>query len=302
MAIYFDGKILEPKANGSKLEQRYYKERGEVKELLDKFKDPDGKSSALLFSRDFKKIWNTKGTTYKPAPPIAIPMNINIQDEDLGTVEIRYASRTPTKTKNGVMWNHENRSIIHEGMAITDKQIDLAWFILKASNVVEKGILKIVDKQAEYEGSFKDMARQASVVNAIFDKNLTLEAILEIAALVPTESPISGSTREEVAMKLWTVVENGEKKKQPYNFDSVLKAIAKVKKSNGKAALDGQETASVTLSDGEELEVARLKCPTTYSMEQMFKKAAELNFPTEGLDRDLLYSVIKHKLAEAGQK
>jgi hypothetical protein len=37
-------------------------------------------------------------------------------------------------------------------------------------------------------------------------------------------------------------------------------------------------------------------------MEQMIKKANELNFPTEGLDKDLLYSVIKHKLAEAGAK
>ena len=302
MAIYFDGKILEPKKDGTKLEQRYFKEREEVKELLSKFKDPDGKSSTLLFSRDFEKIWDTKKKTYKPAPPIAIPMNVNLQDEDLGTVEIRYASRTPTKTKNGIMWNHESGSIIHEGMAITDKQLDLAWFILKASNVVEKGIVKIVDRQAEYEGSFKDMARQAEVVNAIFDKTLTLQTILEIAALVPTEVPISGTSKEEVATKLWTVVQAGEQGKKAYNFDSVLKAIAKVKKANGKAANEGQETVEVSLTNGEVLNVARLKCPPTYTMEAMFKKATELNFPTEGLDKDLLYSVIKHKLAEAGNK
>ena len=301
MAIYFDGKILEPKQSGSKLEQRYYKEREEVKQLLAKFKNTDGRS-ALLFSRDFRKIWDTKKRTYKPAPPIAIPMNINLQDEDLGTVEIRYASRTPTKTKNGIMWNHEGVSIIREGMAITDKQLDLAWFILKASSVVEKGIVKIVDKQAEYEGSFKDMERQADVVSAIFDKNLTLETILEIAALIPTESPVSGHSREEVATKLWTIVQAGEKGRKAYNFDSVLKAIAKVKKVNGKAATEGQETVEVGLANGEVLNVKRIACPINVTMEKLLVRSTELNFPTEGLDKDLIYSVIKHKLAEAGQK
>jgi hypothetical protein len=293
--------MIEPKKDGTKLERRIFEEFEDVRVLLGKFKAPDG-SSTMQLSRDFNKIWDTTKTRYKPAPTIAIPQNIGMYDPDLGTIEVRYASTPPTKTKSGISWGRESKFMLREGMSISDKQIDLAWFILKASKVVENGILKVVDKQAEYEGSFKDMARQADVVAAIFDKNLTLETILEIAALVPTESPVGGASREEVAMKLWTIVESGEKNKKVYNFDSALKAIAKVKKANGAAATDGKEVVEVGLVNGEVLSIARLKCPVTYSMEQMIKKANELNFPTEGLDKDLLYSVIKHKLAEAGQK
>lgn len=302
MAIYLsDGKMIEPKKDGSRLEKRLFEEFEEVRTILGKFKEPDG-SSTMILSRDFNKIWDTTKTRYKPAPSMAIPQNIGMYDPDLGTIEVRYASTPPTRTKNGISWGRESKFIIREGISVNDKQIDLAWFILKASKVVENGILKVVDKQAEYEGSFEDMARQADVVKAIFDKNLTLEAILEIAALVPTESPIGGASREEVAMKLWTVVQSGEKTKKAYNFNSVLKAIAKVKKVNGKASTEGQETVEVNLVNGEVLDVKRIPCPINMTMEKLLVKSTELNFPTEGLDKDLIYSVIKHKLAEAGQK
>lgn len=297
MAIYFDGKILEPKESGTSLERKYFEELKDVKNLFARFKKPGQKESVILFSRDFKKIYNRTKTSYKPAPPIAIPMNVSVYDPSLGSIEIRYSKRPPVKAGNNLIWSRDGDSLMFETMSLTDKQLDLAWFLLKASDYVEKGIIKLVDKDLEFEGTFDSIKRQADAASLLFNDNVTLENLEVIASILFPKGEIGGyDSAKELATKIWNMVTIGENNKRAYNYDALIKAATKAGRASKKEDR-AQEVITVSLSEDEELTVPLLICPPKTKNETLFEKAESLGIPTDaGLSRDVLYSLIKFKL------
>ncbi len=302
MAIYFDGKILEPKENGSSLEQKYFNELKDVKDLFGKFRKPGQKESVLLFSRDFKKTYNRSKTSYKPAPPIAIPMNVSVYDPQMGSIEIRYSKRPPVKAGNNLIWSRDGDSLMFETMSITDKQLDLAWFLLKASDYVEKGILKLVDKELEFEGKYESILKQTEVASAIFNHDAngdpSLERLELIASILFPNNEIGHyDSAKELATKIWNLIVIGEANKKSYNYNSALKAAEKAKKTLAKEKPVAAENITVTLPDGEDVTFPLLVCPPKTKNETLFERAESVGLPGDmGLSRDVLYSLIKYKL------
>lgn len=296
MAIYFNNLILEPKANGTALEKRYYEELQEVKGLFEKFKKSANANGGLTFSREFKKVYNRNKTSWKPAPPIAIPMNVNIYDPQMGSVEIRYSKSPPIKTGNNLMWNRGQESLIFETLTVRKDQLDLAWFLLYASDFVKKGTIKLVDKEAEYEGTVGEMKLQLEAQKVIFDEGVTYEKLEAISVLMFPNGDVQSDTgsKAELATKLWKAVIVNEKNKLPRGYKDLIAAAEKVEKQFAKEE-SSTEDITVTLANGEELTVPLQRCPLKISTEKLHARAKELDFPIDGLSRDIIFSIIKYK-------
>ena len=297
MAIYFNEKILEPKADGSSLQRRYYREKKEVEALFEKFRK-NGAPSVLMFRRDFVKKYNTKKTSYKPAPPVAVPANVHVYDDELGAVEIRYSKTPPIKSGKKLVWTADKDFMLSEVFTINEKNIDLAWFFLKASNYVTKGIVKLVDKDLEFKGSFSEVKRQMEASRILFDDDVTMERIETLAELVlPKEMKIEADTKEEYATKLWDIIVAGEKSRKEYNYDALMEANKKISKAQAADYVDKtkKQLILIVLADGREVTVPEVKCPPKTKEETLEERAAAHGFPTEGLTRDEIYSLIKYK-------
>lgn len=304
MAIYFNERLLEPKPNGTALERRYARERDEVKELFDKFRKPGVKDSSILFGRSWKKVWNNKKTSYKPAPPIAIPMNVHIYDDELGSVEIRYSKRPPIRSGNKIVWPSDSESLVFEQKSVSEQRLDFAWFLLKASNYVEQGIIKLIDKEAEYAGTFSSIKRQLEASKMIFDDNATLDRIKAIADIVlPKKMAVKGDTKEEVATRFWEIIVKGSETNKAYNYEAVIEAgkkLSEAKAEEHKEKVD-KNLISVETADGNTYNVPEIKCPTRTKKETLELRAEDVGVPVEGLDRDELYSLIRFKEAELSE-
>jgi hypothetical protein len=302
MAIYFDSKVLEPKADGTALQQKYYRERNEIKDLFKRFRKNGDKEGHLILTRDYHKVWNTKKTSYKPAPPIAIPMNISMGDPELGAIQIRYSDSPPIKTDKKLVWGAVKKGIINENLFIPEKDIDFAWYIIKATSFIEDGIFRIVDKKAEYEGKFSEMKKQMDASRIIFDEDVTLERLETLADLVlPSTMKVTADEQEEYAAKFWDIIKAGEQAGKTYNYDALIEADKKVSKAQAADYIDksGGEVISVSLDDGRTLSVPFVKCHFRIKDETLKEKADELNIPVKGITKDELYSVIKYEEAKA---
>ena len=297
MAIYFNDLILEPKVNGTSLQRRYYQEREELRQLFQKFKRKGDKEGTLTFTRDFNKVYNSRKTSYKPAPPIAIPYNVNIYDPEMGSVEIRYSRRPPIKNGQNLMWPRDQESLIGETLSVTEQRLDYAWFLMKASPFVNNGIIKLVDRQLEYEGTFAQIRKQKDVTNILFDDNISLETLQGIATIVWPSGEVDGDSKEELATKMWNRIQEGEKNKKKYNYDALIAAHGKFAEATAKSTTPEAELTLVTLPDGTEVEVKMLTCPKNMGDEKLYAKAAEFGVPVEGLSRNIIYSLVKQKMA-----
>lgn len=297
MAIYFNDLILEPKVNGTSLQRRYYQEREELRQLFQKFKRKGEKEATLTFTRDFNKVYNSRKTSYKPAPPIAIPYNVNIYDPEMGSVEIRYSRRPPIKNGQHLMWPRDQESLIGETLSVSEQRLDYAWFLMKASPFVNNGIIKLVDRQVEYEGTFAQIRKQKDVTNILFDDNITLETLQGIASILWPSGEVDGDSKEELATKMWNRVQEGEKNKKAHNFDALIAAYGKFAEAVSKDTSDASKLTLVTLPDGSEVEVEIVSCPKKISDEQLSEGALKYGIPTEGLSRNIIFSLIKQKKA-----
>lgn len=298
MAIYFNDKILEPKANGTSLERKYYQELGEVKKLFARFKR-DAEKGSLTFSRDFRKVYNNSKTSYKPAPPIAIPMNASMYDPEIGSIEIRYSRRPPIKSGQNTIWQRDQDSMVFETMTIDEQRADLVWFLLYASDFIKKGIVKLVDKEVEYEGTVEKMKKQMDASFAIFSEDVTYDKLKTIADLVYPKGELAArtTTQTELSAKLWSLVLVNEEQNNPGGFDALIKAAKQVEEMESqKPVSEDSEKITIELVTGESFEVPYMKCPTRRSNKELKEKAVELGIADEGLTRDMLYSLIKHKM------
>ena len=294
MAIYFNDLILEPKEDGTSLQKRYHAELKNVKSLFAKFRR--GKAEGVLtFGREYRKVYNTKKTSFKPAPPIAIPMNVNLYDDQLGSVEIRYSKRPPIRNGKSLTWPRDQESLIFENLTISEQRLDLAWFILYASDFVKRGVIKLIDKEVEYEGTVDKMKKQLEVSSIIFSDDTTLETLQVIADLAfKGQINLTTNSKAEMASKMWSLISVNETNKKAGGYDDFLKTAAKVEakleKTESKA-----DNIDIELINGEKYNVPILKCPPSISNEKLQAKAVEYNVPSEGLSRDVLYSIIKSK-------
>jgi hypothetical protein len=181
---------------------------------------------------------------------------------------------------------------------INEKNIDLAWFFLKASNYVTKGIVKLVDKDLEFKGSFSEVKRQMEASRILFDDDVTMERIETLAELVlPKEIKIEADTKEEYVTKLWDIIVAGEKSRKEYNYDALMEANKKISKAQAADYVDKtkKQLILIVLADGREVTVPEVKCPPKTKEETLEERAAAHGFPTEGLTRDEIYSLIKYK-------
>jgi len=304
MAIYFNDLILEPKEDGNSLQKRYFKERQEVKDLFEKFRKKGSKESYLVFTRDFPKKYNTKKTSYKPAPPIGLPMSANLYDEQYGSVQVRYSPSPPARLGKKVVWPRVDESVIFETLAISENKLDLAWFLLKASGYVKNGILKVVDEKLEHVGDFNKVKKEIDAAQCLFGDNVTLDNLETIATLLfPKGEVISDGDKESLATKLWTYVSAGEKNKKPYNFDALIATAKKVTKAkseiaNQKSMESGENVVTVELTNGDVITVPLLKCPPATTKEKLAAKVEELQIPIDvNQKNDLVYSIVKYYLS-----
>lgn len=301
MAIYFNDKLLEPKVNGTALEKRYYHEREEVKGIFDKFRKPGQKDAAILFGREWKKTWNSKKTSYKPIPPIMLPSNVHIYDNEMGSVEIRYSRRPPIRSGSRVVWTSDKDLMFNEIKSVSEQRLDFAWFLLKASDYVEKGIIKLIDKQAEYAGTFDSIKKQLEASKTIFDDDVTIEKVKAIAEIVlPKNITVTGDTKEEVATRFWEMVVKGTEQKKAYNYDAVIAAgerLSNAKLEEFKELVD-KNLITVETKDGKTYNIPGIKCPARMKQENLELRAEDLDILFEGLDRDELYSLVRFKEAE----
>lgn len=227
MAIYINGKMLDPKKDGSSMEKKYYNDLEELKVLFAKFKKGDA-PAVLVFKREWAKKWNNSGTSYKPAPPINIPLRAGYYDKDGGgAIDIRYSESYPDNINGKLRWNKPTETI-YEMYSVTENQMDLAWFLLRASKFFEKGVLKLVDVGVEIEAKWDTMTLQADVSIAL--KNITEDELAKVYVyfLNGKYSYIETESVKVNAMRLWDTAIIDAKNDMPETMTALKEAIDKV--------------------------------------------------------------------------
>lgn len=300
MAIYFNNKILEPKPDGNSLERRYHEELKEVKKTFDLFRKRGETKSTLIFTRDFNKVWNSKKTTYKPAPPIALPLVSNIYVSDMGSVQIRYSKEPPLINDRGRMIWRTGSEIISDIKPISEDEMDLAWFIIHATSYLKRGIIKLVNKKVEFDKDFSKMRIQAKPYAMLFSEDRTEEELLNVVSnLFPPDTIKYENGISELAVKIWETVRVAENVGHPWGYAELEKAI--MKEINKKADKQEVSVISVKQENGKEKEVAipLLKAPINRKKEDLIKEAGELGIEVNSdMTNNFIYSLIQaHKLS-----
>jgi len=304
MAIYFNDKILAPNTGGNTLEKRYAKELPEVKEVFDLFRRKGQEKSTLIFRRDFEKVYNRKKTSWKPAPPVALPMVANVYLEDLGSVQVRYSKEPPT-IQDGKKRYREADRMFDEITSISENEMDLAWFLLKATSYVDKGILKLENRKLEFDNKFDAIKRQAKPFALLFSDNRTREELIEVADIIFDEGGVNPDGNvSELAVSIWDKVKDGDARNKSYNYDSLYKALTrnnKGKTNQGQVVkiakednADGDESGE---GKGVTIEGGMLKAPAGVLKKDLVLKATAigLDIDEEEMTRDFIYTMIKNK-------
>ena len=294
MAIYINGKQLEPKKDGSSMEKKYYEDMQELKGLFNKFRKGT-EPSVLIFKRDFAKKWNNKGTTFKPAPPIAIPLRTSYYDRDgAGAIDIRYSASPPENINGKLRWA-KSMETIYEMYTVNENQSDLAWFLFKASRFFDKGVLKLVDTGVEIEAKWDKMTVQADVVKALFSETIDEDQLAKIyhyfidGKYVYSES----QTIKENAMRLWDIALsdsiNGK--------NQLMKPL--------KDAIDKALKISAPVVEGwvnvEGIDYPVLPMPEGWQKKHILSEAESYginDLPIRPLKNEVLYSILQAKIKQ----
>ena len=295
MAIYFNDRILEPLENGNSLEKRYFKELKEVKRVFDTFRKKGEVKSMLIFEREFNKVWNSRKTTYKPCPPIALPMVSNIYVDDLGSVQVRYSKDPPIYNNNRLVWR-KGSEMFDELRAISEDEMDFAWFILKATNYVEKGILKLVNKKNEFNRDFEKLKIQARPYALLFADERTEEELLNVVADMFPENVIfyEGSGIGELSLKIWEAVKIADANGSPWGYVELEQTLQKeidknITRKEKSIKIVKQESG---LED-EDIPVEMVKAPVGRKKDDLLKEAEEIGLPVNPtMTNNLIWSMI----------
>ena len=131
MAIYYQDLALVPNEEGTELEQLYAEGLEEINKI---FKENNG--HIVLKRRDARLVWDKDNISYKPVPPVSIPVEIPMYLEKVGAINVRYSKSPPQRSGEKMVTYPGNRVFIYESFILTEKEKDLAWLLLLVSNFV----------------------------------------------------------------------------------------------------------------------------------------------------------------------
>lgn len=282
MAIYLNDAMLKPDPKGNKLEREYHAGLQKVNDLFEKFKVEGNDAAYLQIARkDAPYVLSMTSGKRKKVPPIALPATIPFYDDEMGAVTIRYSTAPPQRTPNNTFTWTTKYIQFREMLTLTDKQKDLAWFLLFASNLVQKGIYQLVDIKSQYEGTFNDILTKKNVIDAITANDADL--LKMVASTFISESLVT-LDRKELVGRVYEWLEKTKK------WDLVWGSIEHF---NSKRKLS---TSNLSELEYEGEQVIVTACPASVSQKELIDQAKELNIKitTPPQRKDILYSLIEH--------
>lgn len=290
MAIYLDDKILKADPKGQKLEREYAAGLSQVEELFNRFRIKGNKNSYIQITRDFVGDRQFSMTTnkVKKLSPMALPVEVPWYDDEIGATLIRYSPNPPTRNSEGKLTWTMKYLEFNETLTITDRQKDLAWFLLFASNLVRNGVYKMVDNQSEYEGTLQEIIIKKNVVDAI--TGVDEELIRTIARKFMVEYT-DNVELTELSVRLHNTLERG--KKWVEAFDEVKKL--------GNAKVLKKENISAVEFNGKPVNM--LHCPEEVKYPELKSRAldCEIKLTVPPQTKDMLWSLINHIESEKKQ-
>lgn len=233
MAIYYEDKVLHPNENGGELEKIYAEGMKEIEALYKKH------NGSLTLRQDVELVSDTTGTSFKPVPPTSLPHTVHFNLDQLGSVSIRYSKSSPTKQDKAVIYPTE-RLWIQEALPLDKTQKDLAWFLIKASNMVrddndpatKNRILYIEDIEKRDTNRADDIRRFMKLDAMLLDENSEIfnrEALLKLADRFGME--VSAGTTVALALAIRDKVAEADKKNNPMlNVKLFIEAAEKMMK------------------------------------------------------------------------
>lgn len=282
MAIYINDKVLKANPQGTKIEREYDEGIKKVTALFERFRNKNSKTAYIQITRkEEQKILSINTKKVKRLPTIALPVEIPYYDDEIGATTIRYATSNPIKNQHGNFTWATKYIEFQETLTITDKQKDLAWFLIFASNLIKKGIYQLVDSQAKYEGSYNEILQKHNVIQEL--NNGDDELVRHIARMFINEN-VAEIDRKEVIVKLHLIFDTRK------IWGDVLGEIKKYK----SPAVLNKENISGLKYNGED--VIMEECPEFIKMAQLRADANLLGIKltTPPQTKDVLYSLIQH--------
>jgi len=293
MAIYIDGVQLVPKATGTSMEKKYYNDLQELKKLFDKFRRGTAPAT-LLFKREWARQWNEAKTSWKPCPPMAIPLRASYYDSGFdgvqgsGAIDIRYSASPPDKVSGKLRWN-KSHEMIYEIYTVDEKHSDLAWFFFKASNFFEKGVLKLIDEEVEIQAKWDTVALQADVAIAL--RNISEDELAQVYVyfLGGIFSYDEAQPVKANSMRIWDLAILQAKNGNTEAMNSLKQALDKVVKSE-PVAKDGS-----IIIDGTEYPI--LPLPEGWTLKNINQEAENygIELPKKILKNEIKYSILMAK-------
>jgi hypothetical protein len=314
MGVYFEDKLLRAKEDGDELEQMYYEG---LKEIEQEFKKKGG---VIVLRREHEEKKDTTGTNSMPAPPIALPVTVPMYVDSLGAINVRYSKSSPQKTNDGkTIIYPSSRLFVYENLILTERDKDLAWFMLKATSFIEKdnvfnpsAFLKIDDPVKEVAEKASKLKRIAQVDahllyedSVLFNKQ-SIQAIADRFGIDAKE----GEPIEITAYSIREAVVNGEKSRNSdINIELFLDFAGKMKnkleknsKKKGEAK-DDEKKASEDKADPVELEYGK------YTEEYLNKlvpvdrneisKKLELDYPPNCKKEEQVRQILERQAIDA---
>lgn len=283
MAIYLNNKdvALEANENGNDFEKKYSRELKEIDKLFDRFRAKDGNSIIQISRPEGERQKSLTSKRIKKLPNIALPSEVPYYDSKVGAMSIRYSKMPPRReSENRLSWDTRH-IMLEETMVIGERDKDLAWFLLYASDLIGKGIYQLVDNETKYQGTFDSIIVQRDVMIALDPKDEDL--VRFIAQKFVTENVMNTPIKTLIVeIHNWC---SANKK-----WDEVWKAIEAY---NSKRVLDKQGISELEW-DGEP--VTMLACPIDIKADVLKAQAKDLGIPltVPPQTKNVLYSLIKH--------
>ena len=98
MGIYFNDKLLSPKKDGTEIEKLYWTGMQRINAMFEE------KKGTIVIMRDVEKQMDTKGQSYRPVPPYALPTEIPMYLEESGAVSIKYSQYPPQRRGKEIIY------------------------------------------------------------------------------------------------------------------------------------------------------------------------------------------------------
>lgn len=286
MAIYVDTQILKANPNGTLLEREYAKGLQKVNTLFERFRiDGHDSSYIQLVRASTERVRSMTSHRTKRLPTIALPVVIPYNNDEIGSTVIRYSTRPPILSSTGNLSFPTKWIEFREYLTISDSQKDLAWFLIFASNLTAKGVFKLVDIRAEYEGSYNEIIIKKNVMDALTDGSGKSHETLvrHIAGIFMGSGAVHGEPIE-LAVKIVNQCEADK------SWDAVWKKITEFTSTQ----VLSKESVSEVEYDGEP--VTMMKCPLNLKHQDLKEEASGLGIKitVPPQTKDMLYSLIQH--------